>query len=132
MDDYGIKQTYTPYECPRANGLAERFIKPVKDEKTWHFVFETMGEAEKATRNFIQEYNHERLHSNLDYTPSAVFFRTVSKKGRLMGVEIEVVTVHPEIRRKRNVTSTALEDSSIDGRDFGVGFTGNSCRGGQR
>jgi len=73
MDEYGIGQTFTPYECPSANGLAERFIKTVKEEKTWHFVFESMEEAEEAIREFIQEYNEERLHSSLDYKTPAIF-----------------------------------------------------------
>lgn len=80
MDEYGIDQTFTPYDCPSANGLAERFIKTVKEEKTWHYVFETMEEAEKAIREFIQEYNNERLHSSLDYTPPAEFFDQFRKK----------------------------------------------------
>lgn len=73
MDEYGIDQTYTPYDCPSANGLAERFIKTVKEECTWHYRFETMEEAEKMIREFIEEYNQERLHSSLDNTPPAVF-----------------------------------------------------------
>lgn len=80
MGEYGIDQTFTPYDCPSANGLAERFIKTVKEEKTWHFVFETIDEAEKAIREFIQEYNNERLHSSLDYTPPAEFFEQFRKK----------------------------------------------------
>jgi putative transposase len=80
MDEYGIDQTFTPFECPSANGLAERFIETVKEEKTWHFVFESMDEAEEAIREFIQEYNEERLHSSLDYTPPATFAEQFRKK----------------------------------------------------
>jgi len=73
MDEYGINLTFTPYECPSENRLAERFIKTVKEEKTWHFVFESMEEAEKAIRKFIRKYNQELLHSRLDNTHSAAF-----------------------------------------------------------
>jgi len=80
MNEYGIDQTFTPYECPSANGLAERFIKTVKEEKTWHFVFESMEKAEEVIREFIREYNHDRLHSSLDYTSPATFAEQFRKE----------------------------------------------------
>ena len=74
MNNLGIDQKYTPFRCPTANGIAERFMRTIKEEKVWHHRFETMEEAEKVIANWIERYNQQRLHSSLD-DRSPVSFR---------------------------------------------------------
>lgn len=79
-DEYGIERTYTPYRCPSANGIAERFMRTLKEEKVWHYRFETMEEAEKVIADWIEEYNHQRMHSSLDYKSPVSFREFIEEK----------------------------------------------------
>lgn len=67
----GIQQEYTPYRCPDANGVVERFIRTIKEECIWQYHFRTLKELEEVVAKWIKFYNNERRHSGLGYmTPS--------------------------------------------------------------
>lgn len=65
--DYAIQQEYiTPYS-PEQNGLAERFIRSLKEECVWLNRFGSIDEARQAIARWIDWYNTDRPHQALDY-----------------------------------------------------------------
>lgn len=65
--DYGLTQEFiTPY-TPEDNGLCERFIRSFKEECVWQHVFESIDEARRVIRRWIDWYNAERPHQALGY-----------------------------------------------------------------
>jgi putative transposase len=71
--DYGLKQEFiTPY-TPEQNGLAERFIRSLKEECVWQNNFESIEQARARIAKWIEWYNSGRPHQSLNYkTPDAV------------------------------------------------------------
>lgn len=63
----GIRAEYTPYRCPSANGVAERFMKTIKEECAWQHRFRNLAQAEEVIAKWIEFYNRERRHSRLKY-----------------------------------------------------------------
>ncbi len=59
---------------PYDNALAESFFKTLKLEEVYLQQYQTFAEAEANLSHFINDvYNTKRLHSSLDYRPSAEF-----------------------------------------------------------
>lgn len=59
---------------PYDNAQAESFIKTLKYDEVYLNDYETLSEARARIGHFLEEvYNHERLHSALDYRPPAEF-----------------------------------------------------------
>jgi len=73
VKDYGLKQEFiTPY-TPEQNGLAERFIRSLKEECVWQNNFESIEQARATIAKWIDWYNSGRPHQSLNYkTPDAV------------------------------------------------------------
>lgn len=46
----GIKPEFTPYNCPSANGIVERFIKTFKEECVWQHIFKTVKQCRGGDR----------------------------------------------------------------------------------
>lgn len=63
----GIEPEFTPYRCPSANGIVERFIKTFKEGCAWQHSFKTLNEAEEVIEEWIEYYNTKRRHSRLGY-----------------------------------------------------------------
>lgn len=69
----GVRGQYTGYNAPDDNAYVERVIRTVKEEEIWLNEYDTFSEALEAIDAYIAYYNHERIHSALDYrTPSEV------------------------------------------------------------
>ena len=67
----GIEAEFTPYRCPSANRIVERFFKTFKEECAWQYTFNSLEEAEGAIEKWITFYNTERRHSRFGYkTPN--------------------------------------------------------------
>jgi len=67
----GVKGQYTGYNAPDDNAYVERMIRTIKEEEIWPNEYDTGSEAREAIESYIKYYNHERIHSALDYrTPS--------------------------------------------------------------
>ncbi len=62
-----IEQEFTPKYSPEYNGSIERFFRTLKQECVWLNRFQSFEEAEKVIADWINHYNHERLHSSLGY-----------------------------------------------------------------
>ena len=73
VKDYGLKQEFiTPY-TPEQNGLAERFIRSLKEECVWQHNFQSIDHARSVIARWIAWYNSGRPHQALKYkTPDAV------------------------------------------------------------
>lgn len=74
VKDYCLQQEFiTPY-TPEQNGLAERFIRSLKEECAWQNNFESMEQARTTIGRWIEWYNGGRPHQALNYkTPDAVY-----------------------------------------------------------
>jgi len=73
LGDHGITGQYTGYNAPDDNAYIERVIRTIKEEEIWPNLWDSLGEARQAMEAYVTYYNHERLHSSLDYqTPSEV------------------------------------------------------------
>jgi putative transposase len=75
----GINQEFTPYRCPSANGVIERWMKTFKEECAWCHVFETIEEAEAKIGKWIKYYNEQRMHSRLGYQSPNEYEETLQK-----------------------------------------------------
>lgn len=65
--DYGLRQEFiTPY-TPEQNGLAERFIRSLKEECAWLQNFESLEQARTVIAAWIAWYNGKRPHQALKY-----------------------------------------------------------------
>jgi putative transposase len=63
------------------NVFIERFWRSIKQEKIYRLDLETVEEAKKAIREYINFYNKQRPHQSLDYkTPEEVHFMTLKKE----------------------------------------------------
>ncbi len=75
-----IQPEFTPYRCPSANGIVERFIKTFKEECAWQHQFKTFREAEEVIKRWIEFYNTQRRHSSLSYMTPAEYRESLRKK----------------------------------------------------
>lgn len=63
------------------NVFIERFWRSIKQEKIYRLDLETVEEAKKAIREYINFYNKQRPHQSLDYkTPEEVHFMNLKKE----------------------------------------------------
>jgi putative transposase len=67
MKRLNVDTEYTPFRCPSANGIAERFMRTVKEECVWHHRFQSIEEARAVIGAWIHRYNTQRRHSSLGY-----------------------------------------------------------------
>ena len=67
----GLKHTYTSVSYPQSNGKIERFFRTTKEECIRKNSFLSIRDARKIIDKYVDYYNHQRLHSGIDYvTPS--------------------------------------------------------------
>ena len=70
------------------NIFTERLWRTVKYEEVYLHDYRSYAEAECSLRTYFHTYNHERLHSALNYqTPAEVYFRN-EKNPEIVKVEI--------------------------------------------
>lgn len=68
-----LSHVKTSPNYPQSNGKIEAFHKNIKTECLRRQSFLTQGELRTAVKNYIEHYNHKRLHSAIDYlSPEAV------------------------------------------------------------
>jgi len=66
LRDAGVEVVRTPAKCPRANGVAERFVKSVKHECLRKLILFGIGSLERALREYVDlHYRHERDHQGI-------------------------------------------------------------------
>jgi putative transposase len=64
---------------PNQNAYIERFNRTYRHEVLDAYVFESLRQVRRITRNWINEYNEERPHDSLGKIPPAVFRRQIEK-----------------------------------------------------
>ena len=76
--ELGIKQIFASYNNPKGNAETERMIRTIKEEVIWVHEFESLDEAKKRIREFIEFYNREYPHSAIGYiSPSLCFMEWI-------------------------------------------------------
>lgn len=68
---HGITGQYTGYNAPDDNAYVERIIRTIKEEEIWPNLWDSLAEARQAMEAYVTYYNHERLHSALNYRTPA-------------------------------------------------------------
>ena len=67
LNDMGITHRRTRFHYPQSNGKVERFYQTCKNEFVRRNSFLSLDDLEKQLANYIEIYNHRRLHSALGY-----------------------------------------------------------------
>jgi putative transposase len=65
----GIEIVRTPYRAPRANGVAERFVRTVRTECLDWLLLLNQQHLEDAVGAFVNHYNTHRPHRGLNLRP---------------------------------------------------------------
>jgi transposase InsO family protein len=65
LDRSGVASVRTPFRAPRANSIAERVIRTIRQECLDHVVVLSEGHLTKVLHEFIDYYNHDRPHRSL-------------------------------------------------------------------
>ena len=67
----GIEVSYAYVGEPECNGIAERFLRTLKEQVIWPNRFRNLEEAREAIREFIARYNRDWLIGQLGYQSTA-------------------------------------------------------------
>ena len=62
----GIRIVKTPVRAPKANAIAERFVRPVRSECLDWLLILNRRHLEHVLRVYVDHYNRERPHRSLD------------------------------------------------------------------
>ncbi len=61
LKHWGISPSFAFIEQPQTNGVAERFIRTLKEQVIYGRVFRNLQEVREAVRRFVNTYNREWL-----------------------------------------------------------------------
>src|ERR671934_40486 len=64
-----IRTVKTPVRAPRANAIAERFVRTVRSECLDWLLILNRRHLERVLRTYVDQYNRERPHRALDLRP---------------------------------------------------------------
>ena len=73
--ELGIKQIFASYNNPKGNAKTERMIRTIKEEVIWIHEFDSLQEAKRKIKEFIQFYNSKYPHSAIRYKSPSMCFR---------------------------------------------------------
>lgn len=73
VKSFGFTFTRTAYDTPEENAYIESFFGKLKEEEVWLKEYESIHEAEESIGEWIYKYNHERIHSSLNYLTPVEF-----------------------------------------------------------
>jgi putative transposase len=65
----GIEIVKTPVQAPKANAIAERFVRTVRSECLDWLLIVNRRHLERVLRNFVDHYNSHRPHRSLNLKP---------------------------------------------------------------
>jgi len=78
---WGIAPSYSFVQEPQTNGVAERFIRTLKEQAIYRRTLRTLDEVRKAVAQFVDDYNrHWRIEKNGYLTPHEMRQRHAGKK----------------------------------------------------
>ena len=78
--DEGIRIVKTPVRAPRANAVAERFVRTVRGECLDWLLILNRRHLERVLRIYLDHYNHERPHSSLGWKPPAAYAASLNRQ----------------------------------------------------
>lgn len=71
---YGLQQEFITPQCPQQNGMVERVIRTLKEQRVHRQRLENLQHASRAIGDWIQFYNHRRPHQALGMkTPAEAY-----------------------------------------------------------
>jgi len=73
LAEHGIAISMSRRGNPYDNAFAESFMKTLKYEEVYLTEYEDLADARGRIADFLNDYNHNRLHSALGYRPPAEF-----------------------------------------------------------
>jgi putative transposase len=62
----GIEVIRTPYRAPKANAVAERWVRTVRQECLDWLLIVSRRHLKRVLRIYVEHYNHQRPHRGLD------------------------------------------------------------------
>ncbi len=65
----GVRVIKTPVRAPRANAIAERWVRSVRNECLDHVLVFGRSHLEQILRHYVTHYNAERPHRSVDLAP---------------------------------------------------------------
>ncbi|MCA9172196.1 MAG: IS3 family transposase [Planctomycetales bacterium] len=74
LEFHGLNHHRIRPHCPEENGIMERANRTLRESIDEHEI-KSRYDAEEALRNIIDHYNHQRLHSALNYKAPVVYYR---------------------------------------------------------
>jgi putative transposase len=72
MRSEGVQVVKTPVRAPKANAIAERWVRSVRNECLDHVLVVGRRHLEQILRGYVAHYNAERPHRSLDLAPPVV------------------------------------------------------------
>jgi putative transposase len=78
LADYGVRQSMTAGGAPGENAHMESFFHSLKADVIHGRSFQTVTELRQQLRRYLPYYNHQRLHSALNYQSPVDYERTAA------------------------------------------------------
>ena len=80
LEAFDIGRSLSCKGCPYDNAVAEATFKIIKTEFVWNEVFADLKELKLKLWDYVNWYNHHRIHSSLGYQTPAEYRGTTLKK----------------------------------------------------
>jgi putative transposase len=127
----GIRIVKTPIRAPKANAIAERFVRTVRSECLDWLLILNRRHLEHALRVFVDHYNRERPHRGLDLRPPLVTSGTERPTGGAIHRRDRLGGPHPRVlpsRRLKDIDNGALQGPQVGRTLDGLASTRPSSR----
>jgi transposase InsO family protein len=83
IESLGIKQVRTPVKAPKANAIAERWVRSIRNECLDHRLIFGHQHLQRTINEYVDYYNRWRPHRSLDQrAPCAAFEESPKGSGR--------------------------------------------------
>ena len=80
LDVFGIERSLSHKGCPYDNAVAEATFKILKTEFVWNETFNNLSELKVKLWDYVNWYNHHRIHSSLGYQTPVGYRKNALKK----------------------------------------------------
>lgn len=78
IEAFGIKRSLSKKGCPYDNAVAEATYKIIKTEFAYNRRFSSFEELERELFDYVNWYNHIRIHGSFDYKTLVVYRKQMS------------------------------------------------------
>ena len=107
----GLNHTFISVGYPQSNGKVERLFRTIKSDCIRRYSFLSIEDARKQICEYIQYYNHKRLHSAIFYvTP---FDKLTGRDKEIIKIREEKLAYARELRVKYNTNSTLTQHAVL-------------------